>query len=263
MKKVKLVAVSSLVLFLFLPGILSAEEIGILPFRTTGVESYIEEAFYEFLEDELNYYNHRVVSPYEIEHYLGRRVIAYNKDYAADYGTSLGLEKVIFGSMKRLGDEYIISVTVVRSRTGEVLLIDRITLESEEHLDVYVYNLAESIEKEIYGKDVYYYYPTCRRTYTTVYIGTRYPRRVIVRRPRRSLISLRLPLININLGKPRHVVHRRPPTRKPVYRNPRKAKIVHGKPKHREPRYKKTERRKPRDKKHHRDDGGHKKGKRK
>ena len=145
MKKVKLVAVNSLVLFLFLPGILSAEEIGILPFRTTDIDSYVEDAFYEFLEDELNYYDHKVVSPYEIEHYLGRRVIAYNKDYAADYGTSLGLEKVIFGSMTRYGNEYVISVAVVKSRTGEVLLIDKITLESEEHLDVYVYSLAESI----------------------------------------------------------------------------------------------------------------------
>ena len=222
MKKVKLVAVSSLVLYLLLPGILSAEEIGILPFRTTGVENYVEDAFYEFLEDELDYYDHRVVSPYEIEHYLGRRVIAYNKDYAADYGTSLGLEKVIFGSMTRYGDEYIITVEVVRSRTGEILLYDRITLESEDHLDVYVYSLAESIEREIYGRDIYYT-PRLKHTYTHVYIGTHYPRRVIVRRPRRSLITVRLPLINLNLGKRRKIYHR----------SQRKTKIFHRKYEHR------------------------------
>jgi len=269
MEKVKWVVFSSLMLFLFLPGNLSGEEIGILPFRTTGVESYVEDAFYEILEDELNYYDHRVVSPYEIEHYLGRRVVAYNKDYAADYGTSLGLEKVIFGSMTRYGDEYIISVAVVKSRTGEVLLIDKITLESEEHLDAYVYSLAESIEIEAYGNNVYYS-PCCNRTYTTVYIGTHYPRRVIIRRPRRrSLITVRLPLININLGKPRHVVHRTPPPkRKPVYEKPRKAKIVHGKPKDKKPNYgkskgKKPAQGKPKGGKSHGDNGGQKKGKRK
>jgi len=272
MKKVKWVVFSSLMLFLFLPVRASAEEIGILPFRTTGVESYVEDAFYEFLEDELNYYDHRVVSPYEIEHYLGRRVVAYNKDYAADYGTSLGLEKVIFGSMTRLGDEYIISVTVVKSRTGEVLLIDKITLESEEHLDAYVYSLAESIEIEVYRNNVYYS-PCCNRTYTTVYIGTHYPRRVIIRRPRRrSLITVRLPLININLGKSRHVVHRTPPKRKPVYKKPRKAKIVHGKPSPQKPVYGKPKTKKPnkgktdhgksKDKKSHGDNGRQKKGKR-
>jgi len=268
MKKVKWVVFSSLMLFLFLPGRASAEEIGILPFRTTGVESYVEDAFYEILEDELNYYDHRVVSPYEIEHYLGRRVVAYNKDYAADYGSSLGLEKVIFGSMTRYGDEYIISVTVVKSRTGEVLLIDKITLESEEHLDAYVYSLAESIEIEVYGNNVYYS-PCCNRTYTTVYIGTHYPRRVIIRRPRRrSLITVRLPLININLGKSHRVVHNTPPKRKPVYEKPRKAKIVHGKPSPKKPDYgkpkdKKPKQGKPKDGKSHGNDGGQKKGKRK
>ena len=261
MKKVKLVAVSSLVLFLFLPGILSAEEIGILPFRTTGVESYVEDAFYEFLEDELNYYDHRVVSPYEIEHYLGRRVVAYNKDYAADYGTSLGLEKVIFGSMTRYGDEYIISVTVVRSRTGEVLLWDKIDLESEEHLDAYVYSLAESIEEEVYGNHISYS-PHYTRTYTHIYIGKRYPRRVVWRRrrPRKSLISVRLPLININLGKPHKVVHRNPPRKKQVYvkkspkkhnhyEKPKKGKIYQEKSKN-----KKEGHGKSKDKKHQ--DGG-------
>ena len=101
MKKVKWVVFSSVVLFLFLPGRMNAEEIGILPFRTIGVEMYITESFYDFLELELDYYDHNVISPYEIEDYLGHRVICYNKDYAADYGRSLGLEKVIFGSITK------------------------------------------------------------------------------------------------------------------------------------------------------------------
>jgi len=230
MKKVKWVVFNSLLFFLFLPGRLSGEEIGILPFRTIGVESYITEAFYDLLESELDYYDHKVVSPYEIEDYLGRRVVCYNKDYAADYGSSLGLEKVIFGSITRSGEKYIISAVVVKSRTGEVLLRDKITLESEEHLDAYVYSLAESIEIEVYGKDIYYS-PCCNRTYTTVYIGTRYPRRVVWRRPRRSLINIRVPLFNIDFGKPHYVAHNKPPQRKPVYEKPKKGKPDHGKPK--------------------------------
>ncbi len=196
MKKVKWVVCSPLVFFLFLPDILSAGEIGILPFRTTGVEMYITDEFYDLLESGLDYYEHEVISPYEIERYLGSRVVCYNKDYAADYGRSLGLEKAIFGFITKLGDRYVISVEVVKSRTGEVILSDRITLDSEDYLDEYVYRMADFIEKEVYG-NVIYYSPTCSKTVTHVYVGC-------CRRPRRGLISVRLPLININLGKPHH-----------------------------------------------------------
>jgi gamma-glutamylcyclotransferase (GGCT)/AIG2-like uncharacterized protein YtfP len=234
MKRVKWVVCSSIVLFLFLSGALRAEEIGILPFRTTGVESYIEDSFYEILEEELAYYDHRVVSPYEIEHYLGGRVICYNKDYAADYGSSLGLEKVIFGSITRLGEKYVISVEVVKSRTGEVLLLDKTTLENEDYLEDYVYSLAEAIEEEVFG-NVVYYSPTYSRTVTRVYIGGYWRPRIIWRRPRRSLISVRLPLININLGRPHTVIHNRPPERKPVYQKPSPRKPDYGKPKNEKP----------------------------
>jgi hypothetical protein len=259
MKKVKWAVFNFLVLFLFLPGALSAEEIGILPFSTTGVEMDITESFYDLLEAELDYFDHKVVSPYKIEHYLGYRVVCYNKDYAADYGRSLGLEKVIFGSITKLDEKYIISATVVESGTGEVLLIDKITLENEEYLDAYVYSLAEAIEEEVYGNDIYYS-PQYSRTYTHVYIGTRYcPRRVIRSIPRRSLINIRVPLFNINLGRPYHrVVHRTSPKRKPVYERPKKEKHDYGKAKKEKDGHKKSK-----DKKHHGDDGGHEKGKRK
>jgi gamma-glutamylcyclotransferase (GGCT)/AIG2-like uncharacterized protein YtfP len=247
MKKVRWLVGSSLVIFLFLSANLSAEEIGILPFRTTGVESYTEDAFYQLLEDELAYYDHRVVSPYEIEHYLGGRVICYNKDYAADYGSSLGLEKVIFGSITRLGEKYVISVEVVKSRTGEVLLFDKTTLENEDYLEDYVYSLVDAIEEEVYD-NVVYYSPTYSRTVTRVYIGGYWRPRIIWRRPyrpHRSLISVRLPLININLGKPHRVVYKAPQKRKPVYEVVKNVNIDHGKPSPGKPDYGKPKNEKP------------------
>jgi hypothetical protein len=231
MKKVKWAVLNSLVLFLFLPSALRAEEIGILPFRTTGVETEITEDFYDLLEAELDYFDHKVVSPYEIEDYVRGRVESYNKDYAADYGRSLGIEKVIFGSITEIDGEFVISVTVVESRTGEELLIDKITLESEDYLEAYVYSLAEAIEEEVYGNEVYYR-PDYSSTSTYVYIGTRhYPRRIVRRIPRSSLIDIRIPLFRINFGRPYRVVHRSPPYRKPYYRKPGPRRPVHGKPK--------------------------------
>jgi len=243
MRKEKWIACSSLAFFLFFPAIMSAEEIGILPFRTTGVEMYITDAFYDLLENELDYYDHEVVSPYEIERYLGSRVVCYNKDYAADYGRSLGLEKVIFGSITKLGSRYVIYSTVVNSRTGEILLTDKITLNSEEDLDEYVYRLTDSIEEEVYG-NVIYYSPTYSRTVTHVYVGSCWRPRIIWRRPRRSSITIRLPIFNINLGKTHHrVVHKSPPKRKTIYVTKNPGKHNHGKPGYREPRYEKREHR--------------------
>lgn len=265
MKKVKWIVCSSLVLFLFFPAILSAEEIGILPFRTTGVEMYVTDAFYDILENELDYYDHEVVSPYEIERYLGSRVVCYNKDYAADYGRSLGLEKVIFGSITKLGSKYIIYATVVQSRTGEILLTDKITLDSEEDLDEYVYRLADSIEEEVYG-NVIYYSPTYSRTVTHVYVGSCWQPRIIWRRPRRSSITIRLPLFNINLGKTNHrVVRKSPPKRKTIYvtTNPGKhdhGKSDRGKTEHRKSKDKKSDHGKSKDKKSHHDSDNSKKG---
>lgn len=266
MKKVKWAVLSSLLVFLFLPSNLSAEEIGILPFRTTGVESYITEDFYDLLEDELDYFDHKAISPYEIEHYLGRRVICYNKDYAADYGSSLGLEKVIFGSITRLGETYVISVEVVKSRTGEVLLYDKTTLDSEDYLDEYVYSLAEDIEEDVYG-NVVYYSPTRSRTVTHVYVENCWRPRIIWRRPRyRSLIQVRVPLININLGKSHHVVYRTPSKGRPVYERPQNRKpYIHGKSSKGKGDYGKQSKGKSgqgksKSGKSHRDDGGSKKG---
>lgn len=268
MKKVKWAVFNTLLVFLFLPGRLGAKEIGILPFRTTGVESYITEDFYDLLETELDYFDHDVVSPYEIEHYLGRRVICYNKDYAADYGSSLGLEKVIFGSITRLGERYVISVEVVKSKTGEVLFYDKTTLDSEDYLDEYVYSLAEDIEEDVYG-NVVYYSPSCSRTVTRVYVGNCWRPRIIWRRPRhRSLIQVRVPLININLGKSHHVVHRTPSKRKPVYvKHSPKKHDNHGKPSKGKGDYGKKNKgksghEKQKNEKSHRDNDGHKKGRR-
>jgi len=245
MKKVKRVVYSSLVLFLFFPSILCAEEIGILPFRTNGVEMYITEAFYDLLEFELDYYDHEVISPYEIERYLGSSVVCYNKDYAVDYGRSLGIEKVIFGSITKLGSKYIISATVVNSRTGEIFLTDKKTLYSEEGLDEYVYRLVDSIEEEVYG-NVIYYSPTYSRTVTHVYVGNCWRPSIIWRRPRRSSITIHLPLFNINLEKPYHrVVHKYPPKRKTIYVTTNPVKRDHRKPGYREPSHEKQEHRQP------------------
>jgi hypothetical protein len=232
MKKVKWIVFNSLVIFLFLPAVLNAEEIGILPFRSEGVEIEITEDFYDLLEDELDYFDHKVVSPYEIEDYVRGRVISYNKDYAADYGRSLGLEKVIFGSITNLNDEYVILVTVVESGTGEELLIDKITLESEDYLEAYVYSLAKAIEEEVYGNAVCYR-PDYINNYSYVHIGTRYcPRRVIRRHRHRSSISISIPLFKIHLGRPYHrVVHGRFDNRNYVYQRPNRGRRYYGKSK--------------------------------
>jgi hypothetical protein len=90
-----------------------------------------------------------------------------------------------------------------------------------------------------------YYSPTYSRTVTRVYIGGYWRPRIIWRRPQRSLITVRLPLININLGKPYRVVYNTPPERKPVYQKPSPQKPDHGKPKNEKPSQGKPKNEKP------------------
>lgn len=137
--------------FLLLPGSLNAKKMGLLTFKPVGIESNITEAISQLMESELSSYGHTVVPPDKIEEKLGKTVECYNKECAAEIGTQMGLEKVIFGSLTKIGEKHIISAVVVESQTGEIVFSDKVTSKTAEDLDVCVSRLVKSIE---YGKEV-------------------------------------------------------------------------------------------------------------
>jgi hypothetical protein len=147
-KKIKFYLVS---FFLLLPCILNAEKIGLLPFKQVGIESNITEAVHQLMGSELSSYGYTVLLPNEIEEKLARETECYNKECAAEIGNQIGLEKVIFGSLTKIGEKYIISAVVVESQSGNIIFSDKVTSQTAEDLDVCISRLAKSIE---YGKEV-------------------------------------------------------------------------------------------------------------
>jgi hypothetical protein len=150
MQKIKKIS-SILVFFLFLSSGLNAEEVGLLRFKAVGVESDMMVAISELLESELASYGYTVVTQDKIEENLGKEVECQNKTCAAEIGTQMGLTKVIFGSVTKLGEKYIVSAVVVESQTGEITFSDKVTSKTPEDLDVCISRLVKAI---VEGKEV-------------------------------------------------------------------------------------------------------------
>jgi hypothetical protein len=151
MKRVKNAVLFLLPLFLLLPVSLNAKNIGVLPFKPVGIESNITDAVYQLMGSELSSYGYTVLLPDEIEENLSRKIECYNKECAAEIGTQMGLEKVIFGSLTKIGEKHIISAVVVESKSGKIVFSDKATAQTVEDLDVCISRLAKSIE---HGKEV-------------------------------------------------------------------------------------------------------------
>ncbi len=151
MRKFKKTPLYLFLFFLLLPYGLNAEKIGLLPFKPVGFESNITEAIYQLMESELSSYGHTVIPPDKIEEKLGKTVECHNKQCAAEIGVQMGLKKIIFGSLTKIGEKYIVSAIVVESKSGEILFSDKVTSKTAEDLDVCLSRLVKSIEE---GKEV-------------------------------------------------------------------------------------------------------------
>ncbi len=127
---------------------LNAEKIGLLPFESENVENSITETIHQLIEYELSSCGNMVVPPDEIEKNLGKKVKCYNKECAAEIGTRLGLEKVIFGSLTKTSEKYFISAVVVESQTEEIVFDDTVNSKTVEDLDICVSRLIKSFKED-------------------------------------------------------------------------------------------------------------------
>ena len=151
MNKIKHFRFCFLLSFLLISTNIKAERIGILPLKQAGIESSITEAIYQLIESELISYGHTTVPPDKIEETLGKEIKCYNKECASEIVIKMGLGKIIFGSITKIGEKYIISANVVESGSGQIVFSDKVTSKTAEDLDVCISRLVKSIE---YGKEV-------------------------------------------------------------------------------------------------------------
>ncbi|MCK4576326.1 hypothetical protein KAU34_07955 [candidate division WOR-3 bacterium] len=133
-------------LLCILPFLLYAEKIAVLDFKTIGVDPSLAEATTALLRTDLaSYKNLTVIEKSVMEGIPGVKLECENKKCAADIGSRINADKVVYGTISKLGEKYIISAFVVKVSSKSIVFQDRITATSAEDLDITSKRLAKSI----------------------------------------------------------------------------------------------------------------------
>lgn len=136
---------------LCIPFLVFSARIGIIHFKASPMEQSTADAVTTLLAGELANYGYSVVNPDGMDAAVEETIKCYAKECAAEYGFKAGVERVIYGSVSKLGEKYIVQASVVNVATREVLWSGSMAAKSAEELDVVVKRLAWSIHK---GKKV-------------------------------------------------------------------------------------------------------------
>lgn len=132
-------------LLLLIPLTLNAQKVGLLPFKSAGVYSSIATGVTDLLSGDLENYGMSVVSPAEMERVVGKELECYDKECAAEAGFKARLEKVIFGSITKLGEKYVIKASMVSVATRTITFSERVSAASAEDIEIAVSRLAKAI----------------------------------------------------------------------------------------------------------------------
>lgn len=135
----------SLALLIFLPLSLLGEKIAVIDFKPIGVDPSLAEATTTLLRSDLSAY--KKFSLVEV----GEKVECDDKERAAEIGFKVKAQKVVYGTISKLGTKYIISAYVVEVSTRNIVFQDRVTASSAEDLDTASKRLAKAI---VTGKKV-------------------------------------------------------------------------------------------------------------
>lgn len=140
-----------LLLGCIIPLILHGAKVGVLHLKAVGVATETAEAVAGLLVSDLTNYGHQVLNPEAIDATAGERVECYESGCAAEVGFKAKVERMIFGSVSRLGEKYIVQVSVVNVSTREVVWSGSLAAKSAEDLDTVVKRIAKAIAE---GKKV-------------------------------------------------------------------------------------------------------------
>jgi len=131
---------------MLIPLSLLAEKIAVVDFKGIGVEASLVDAAITLLRSDISSYkNLEVIEKEQMEKMFGKVVKCENKETAAEIGFKLGAEKVVYGTISKLGEKYIISANVVKVTSHNIIFSDRVTATSAEDLDIASKRLAKSI----------------------------------------------------------------------------------------------------------------------
>ena len=134
------------VLCFLLPYMLAAETIAVLDFKPIGVDYALVDAVVTLLRSDIaSYKKYTLIEKDKVEKIIGGATDCADKDCAAAIGEQVNAEKVVYGTISKLGEKYIIAASVVEVATKKLVFQDRISAASAEDLDVVSKRLAKSI----------------------------------------------------------------------------------------------------------------------
>ncbi len=129
-----------------LPCMLMGETIAVLDFKPIGVDYALVDATVTLLRSDISSYKkYTLIEKEKVEKIIGGQTDCAEKDCAAEIGEQINAEKVVYGTISKLGEKYIIAASVVDVSSKKLVFQDRISAASAEDLDVVSKRLAKSI----------------------------------------------------------------------------------------------------------------------
>jgi len=133
------------------PVILNGAKVGVLHLKPVGVANETAEAVAGLLANELSGLGHKVLNTDAMDGAVGEVLQCYEANCAAEAGFKAQVERVIFGSVSKFGEKYMVQISVVNVSTREVVWSGSLAAKSAEDLDTVVKRIAKAINE---GKKV-------------------------------------------------------------------------------------------------------------
>jgi TolB-like protein len=128
-----------LLIVFVLPVALLGEKYAVCDLKPVGVSVSLADAVVTLLRSDLSSYKNITL----VE--LTEKVVIEDKESAAELGFKAKAQKVVYGTISKLGEKYIISANVVDVSSHNIVYQDRIAASSAEDLDITSKRLAKSI----------------------------------------------------------------------------------------------------------------------
>ncbi|HEX7318734.1 MAG TPA: hypothetical protein VF399_00045 [bacterium] len=151
MGKVILKVLTAICILFILPVMLNGAKVGVLRFKGINVINETASAVSELLVSELATYGHQVLNPDALDAAVGEKISCYEATCAAEAGFKAKVERMIFGSISKFGEKYVVQVTVVSVATSEVLWTGSASSKTAEDMDTVIKRIAKAIAE---GKKV-------------------------------------------------------------------------------------------------------------
>ncbi|MDZ7260837.1 MAG: CsgG/HfaB family protein, partial [candidate division KSB1 bacterium] len=117
--------------------------LAVFEFQAIGVDEITAQVSWQLLHTELvNTNKFRVIEIEEISRILGPEAICYDVQCASELGRQLQADKVVIGSLSRLGMKIVVNLRMVNVAQAAVEFEDRLISEQEEDLDIVMKRLA-------------------------------------------------------------------------------------------------------------------------